>query len=85
MVTYAKNCVHANSYFLSVYLMTIHIYQAFHVQSVKKRKKKRNTPFNFSSNYLREMKLVPINIDFCLLAIDAFKFSLRGCLHGFFT
>ena len=35
------------------------------VQSVKKQKKK-NTPINFNTNYRREMKLIPIDLDYCL-------------------
>ena len=30
-------------------------------------KKKRNTPIYFSANYRREMKLVPIIMNYCLL------------------
>ena len=37
-------------------------------------KKKRNTPIYFNTNYRREMKLVPIIMDLCLLQFDAFKF-----------
>ena len=33
----------------------------------KKKKKKRNTPINFNTNYRREMKLIPINVDYFLL------------------
>ena len=47
----------------------------------RKRKKKRNTPINSNPNR-REMKLVPINMDYSLLLIDAFKFSLGVHLHG---
>ena len=45
-------------------------------------KKKRNIPSNFNTNYRKEMKLVQINMDYCLLSFDAFKFSLGGRLHG---
>ena len=45
-------------------------------QSKKAKKKKRNTPTNFSTNYRREMKLVPINMNDCLLQFDALKFVL---------
>ena len=37
-------------------------------------KKKKNTPTNFYVNYRREMKLAPINMDYCLLQSDALKF-----------
>ena len=46
------------------------------------RKKKRNIPFNFNANNSREMKFVPINMDYCLLSFDALKFPLGGHLHG---
>ena len=49
------------------------------IQSVKK-KKKQSTPINFNTNYRRQMKLIPINMDYCLLQFDAliFFFSFRG-------
>ena len=33
----------------------------------KKKKKKKNTSTYFNTNYRREMKLVPIIMDYCLL------------------
>ena len=45
-------------------------------------KKKRNTPIYFSTNYLTEMKMVPIIMDYCLLQFDALKFILGVRLHG---
>ena len=53
-----------------------------YVQSVKKKKKKRNTPTNFNANYGREMKFAPINMDYSLLQFDALKFVLRVRLYG---
>ena len=41
-------------------------------------KKKQNTPTNSNTNYRREMKLIPINMDYCLLQFDPLKFFLRG-------
>ena len=38
--------------------------------------KKQNTPINSNSNYSREMKLVSINMDYCLLHFDALNFFL---------
>ena len=38
--------------------------------------KKRNTLINSNANYRREMKLVPINMDFCLHQFDALTHSL---------
>ena len=46
----------------------------FNVQSIKK--KKMNANINSNTNYEREMKLVPINMDYCLLRFDALKFVL---------
>ena len=43
-------------------------------------KKKRNI-LNFSNtNYHKEIKLIPINVDYCLLQFDAVKFFL-GVLY----
>ena len=44
--------------------------------------KKKNTPNNFNPNYRTEMKLVPINMDYCLLQFDVLKFFLGVRLHG---
>ena len=44
--------------------------------------KKMNTPFIFNTNYLMEMKFVPINTEKCLLSFDGLKFPLVGRLHG---
>ena len=44
-------------------------------------KKKQNTPIYFNTNYLTEMKLVPIIMDYCLLSFDALKFFLEVRLH----
>ena len=37
------------------------------VQGRKEKKKKRNTPIYFDTNYRTEMKLVQIIMDYCLL------------------
>ena len=42
------------------------------IQPIKKKKK--SIPINFNANYRRELKLVPINKDHCLLKCDALKF-----------
>ena len=34
------------------------------------------TPINSNTNYCIEMKLIPINMDYCLLQIDALKVFL---------
>ena len=43
----------------------------------RSKKKKRNNPINSSTNYRREMKLEPLNMDYCLLQFDAIKLFLR--------
>ena len=43
---------------------------------------KKNTAINSNKNYNREMKLVPINVDYSVLQFDALKFVLRIDLHG---
>ena len=53
------------------------IYQLFililNVQSIEEKK---NIPINSNTYYHREMKLVPINMDYYLLQFDALKFVL---------
>ena len=44
--------------------------------------KKRITPIYFSTNYRREIKLIPINMDYCLFQYDALKFFFGVRLHG---
>ena len=44
--------------------------------------KNRNTPINSNTNYRREMKIIPINMDYCLLQFDALQFFLGVRLHG---
>ena len=53
-----------------------------HVQSVKEKKIKRNTPSHFNTNYRREMKLITINKDYCLLQFVALNVFLWIRLHG---
>ena len=43
---------------------------------------KWSTPTNSNANYRREIKLVPINMDYCLLQIGALKVFLGVRLHG---
>ena len=45
------------------------------------RSKKKKT-INSNTNYRRKMKLVPIDMDYCLLQFDALKFLLGIHLHG---
>ena len=58
------------------------IYIYIYVQSVKKRKKKRNIPIYFNKNYRTEMKLVPLIMDYCQVQFDALKFFLGVRLYG---
>ena len=44
--------------------------------------KKNNNHINYHINYHREMKLIPINMDYCLLQFDALNFILGVHLHG---
>ena len=55
-----------------------------HVQSVKKKEKekKRKTLIHFNTNESSEMKLIPINVDYCLLQFEALNFFLEVRLHG---
>ena len=46
------------------------------------KKKTRKTLIYFNTNYLTEMKLVPIIMDYCLLQFDALKFFLGVRLHA---
>ena len=50
------------------------MYVMMYVQQVKKK----NTHIYFNANYPREMKLVPIIMDYFLLQYDALKFFVGG-------
>ena len=50
--------------------------------SKSKKKRKRNTPIYFNTNYRTEMKLVPIIMDYCLLQFDVLKFFSGVHLQG---
>ena len=45
-------------------------------QNKKKRKKEEHPYIYFNTNYRREMKLIPINIDYFLLQFEALKYFL---------
>ena len=49
---------------------------------VSRLKKKKNIHINSNTNYRKEMKLVPFNMDYCLLEFDTLKFYSRVRLHG---
>ena len=53
-----------------------------YVCTVSQKKKKKNIPSNFNTNYCKEMKLVPINRDYNLVSFDPFEFSLGGVYMG---
>ena len=44
--------------------------------NVQSDNKKKNTSTNSNTNYRLEMKLVPINMDYCPLQFDALNFEL---------
>ena len=45
------------------------------------RLKKKNTPISCNTNYRREMKLIPFNMDYCLLQLDALNIFSEFRLH----
>ena len=45
-------------------------------------KKKQSTPIIFKTNYRREIKLIPIIMDYCLFQFDALKFFLGVVYMG---
>ena len=49
---------------------------------LKKMEIKRNVPINSNTNNRRKIKLVPLNMDNCLLQFDTLKFFLGVGLHG---
>ena len=57
--------------------------QPVDAKSVKKKKKrKQNIPINSNKNHRKEMKLVPIIMDYFLLQFTVLKFYLGIHLHG---
>ena len=52
------------------------------INNVQSVKNKRKTPINSNANYRKEMKLVPINMNYCQLQFDAIQFFLWVNLHG---
>ena len=61
---------------------TYHVCILALMYSSSKKKKKRNIPIYFNTNYRIEIKLVPIIMDYCLLKFDALNFFLGVRLHG---
>ena len=43
--------------------------------------KKKNSPINFNTSYRKEIKLIPIDMDYYLLQFDALIFKLRIRLY----
>ena len=48
----------------------------------KKKKKNRNISIYFNASYSRDIKLLSIIMDYCLLQFDDLKIFLRVLLHG---
>ena len=59
---------HANR----ISILCIRFYK--HSREKINKKEKPNIPIYFNPNYRREMKLVPIIMDYCLFQFDALKF-----------
>ena len=62
--------------------MDVFIFQQSKHMNYNRSNKKQNTPINSNTNYPRELKLVPINTNYCLFQLDALKIFLRVHLHG---
>ena len=62
-----------------LHALYIHGCDSMHSRS---KKIESNTPINCNADYRREMKLISINMDYCLLQVDELKFSLGVRLHG---
>ena len=58
------------------------MYQMYSRSNKKIKKKIGTSLFNFNTNNRREMKFIPINMDYCLLQFDALNFFLGVRLHG---
>ena len=48
----------------------------------KTKKKKKKKPIYFNTNYRKEMKQIPIIMDYCPLQFNVLKFFLRVSVHG---
>ena len=71
---YFPRYIHTNI-ISTTYSTYIHIIPRTHSTS-------KNTPIIFNTNYLTEMKLILIIMNYCLLHFDALKFLLGIRLHG---
>ena len=82
-----KKLKHISTYLFCTKYNEINIRHS-NVQSIKKKKKKKKKkkngtpPLISSTNYRREMKPVPINMDYCLLQFRALKFYFGVRLQG---
>ena len=47
----------------------------------KEKIRNRKIPINSNTNYFRKMKLVPINVDYCVLQFDVLKLVIEIRLH----
>ena len=48
------------------------------------RLKKKKKTIYYNTNYRTEIKLLPINMDYCVIQLDVLKFFLGVRLHGRF-
>ena len=85
---FIKLSYHAKTHFKKIMLIGFNLLffcRLLYIQSrqctASQKKKKRNTPIYFFTNYRTERKLVPIIMDYCLLQFDALKFFLGVRLH----
>ena len=53
--------------------------------TVGQKKKKRNTPICFNTNYRLEMKLAPNIMDYCLLQFNTLHFFRGASTYGVST
>ena len=54
--------------------MTLQIRNESCLKCTVSQNEKKKTPVNFNTNYRGEIKLIPINMNYCLLQFDALKF-----------
>ena len=58
--------------------MKIAVWIHTHSTYSRSKEKKRNIPINANTKYRKEMKLIPIDVDYCFTLIWCFKIFLRG-------
>ena len=72
--------LYSNQYFFLQEIYFTNKFNLFFYYTVKKEK--QNTLTYSNAKYCRNIKLVAIIINYCLLQFDAFKFFLGVRLHG---